>query len=326
MASDDQKRGIVECIFKQYIFNAIILIVEATGKQLISKEENPIISLVEELGNGLKAPYTSWFEGMIARSSQELQIAWKQVAESDIDIMKNEKGEDLKTILSIAKYLIDTGLHDKILKAYSLNENIDLTVDFDTFSLTSNNLYEETHLESSQVDDQNDPPFEKETVPPNSPATEKETNESPPLIVKKPSPKRKREASAISLPPPKRVKQLSLIKAFLAFKFHPNPLVGVRNYTFVTFKEFVVNEPCLENWIDKLCAQLEHVNVTHLYVQGRLQARYLREHIPNIYVMWLPERNKEKVCDECKTYSCSVGKVKNYMKDFHNFTPPVSCK
>lgn len=301
MASSQEMENMVEFIFKQYVFHAILFIVNAANKQLISKDDTPIFALVEELSNELKTPFKSWHEGMLARSFHDLKLAWKQIAECDIDLMKNEKGEDIKAILSIANYLIDTGLHTRILKEYGLNEKVNITVDFDTCSIT--------------LSSQNDPVLEEDIMPTLSPVTE--------LMAKKPSPKRKRETTP---PPSKRVKRLLSTKAFLAFKFDKNPLVGVRNYTLATFTDYVIEEPCVENWIEKLRAQLECLNVTHLFVQGRSQARYLKAQIPEIYFKVLPERNKETVCDECRNFSCSVGKVKHYMKYYHNFTLNIFCK
>lgn len=302
MASNEEMQNMVEFIFKQYVFHAILFIVNAANKQLFPKDDIPIFTLVEELSNEVKAPFKSWYEGMLARSYHDLKVAWKQIAECDIDILKNEKGEDIKTILSIANYLIDTGLHTRILREYGLNEKVDITVDLDTCSIT--------------LSTQNDPVLEEEIMPTLSPVTE--------VIVKKPSPKRKRESDTPSAS--KRVKRLLNTKAFLAFKFDKNPLVGVRNYTLATFTEYVIEEPCTENWIEKLRGQLECLNVTHIVIQGRSQARYLKAHIPNIYFNVLPERNRETVCDECRTFSCSVGKVKHYMKYYHNFTLNISCK
>lgn len=312
MESTKEMETTVDFIFKQYVFYAIIFIVEAVNKQLIAKEDNPIFAMVEKLGNTLKQPFKPWYDEMLKQSYEDLEIRWKEIAECDIDLVKNDKGENLKTVLLIASHLIDKGLHTEILKEYGVKENVDVKVNFDKGSITTSN-------------NQNDEPpivVEKE-MPILSPVTA----ESDPLITTKPSPKRKRENSPNPSPPPsKRIKRLQCNKAFLAFKFDRNPLVGVKNYTLVTFTDYVIDEPCDEIWLDKLRGQLECLNVTHLFVQGRSQARYLREHIPNIYINVLPERNKETVCEECRTFSCSVGKVKYYMKYFHNFALNISCK
>lgn len=311
---ENEKLIIIECIFKQFIFNAIILIAEHVDKHFLLKSESPVakvFDLINTFSNSLKNSYRVWFSSMMEQSLKDLKESYRLLVESDFEkIKKFENKESLTMIVKITEHIIKHGLYKEILKLYTLDP--DVVMDCEWVYSISKKSQEKT---TSEIIPGKSKKMEK-SVP--TPSKIKPFNLQPCLkrIILNDAPSS----------PVKRIKKLTYIKGFLAFKYNPNPLAGVINYTLITFKEYVVNEVCDGNWLEKLQHHLTAMNVTHLHVQGRFQARYLREKIPNIFIVTLPERNKEKICEDCKTFSCSIGKVKNYLKEYHLFIPPISCK
>lgn len=338
------------------------MIADAVDKTFLIQENGAtanIIDIMDILFEKLKEPYNSWFEGMRESNFEEVAASFKKIAQSNIDSIREEKGETLQTIFSIINYIIENDLHHLILNSYNLNQDCIFNIDFENYkiSVESCESIEKKNagetLESSdgiQTKDvptltadeviQELPPSEtfhidslpEETVIENiieSPSSSDETvMQSPEKTIDETSvePCRKRKLPIDEdFPPQKRVKKFLCVKAFLGFQFDRNPLIGVKKYSFATFSEYVINEPCKGDWEEKLRRQLKNAGVTNVFVQGRSQVRYLRGYIPDIYITALPQRDREKVCEDCKNFGCSVGKIKNYMKDFHNFVLPITC-
>lgn len=364
MESNSEKEATIELIFRQYIFNSVLMIADAVDQTFLIKENaaaTNIIDIMDMLYDKLKEPYDSWFEGMRESNFEEVAASFKKIAQSNIDSIREEKGEVLNTIFSIINYVIENDLHHLILKSYNLNQDCNFNIDFENYkisvescgSIEQENVAAGETLESSDGIQTKDVPtltadevirelplpqtfhidsLPEETVIENiieSPSSSDETViQSPEKTIDETSvePCRKRKLSIEEdFPPQKRIKKFLCVKAFLGFQFDRNPLIGVKKYSFATFSQYVINEPCKGDWEEKLRRQLKDAGVTNLYVQGRSQARYLKGYIPDIYITPLPQRNREKVCEDCKNFGCSVGKIKNYMKDFHNFVLPITC-
>lgn len=339
-----EKEATVDLIFRQYICNAVLMIADSVDHQFLLKEYGSanIIDVIEKTYQDLKKPYESWFDGMKECSFQEITNIFKNIAKKNIETIKREKGEDLRTIFSIINYMIQNGLHSEILKSYNLTENVTFDINANNFTITAEtlaspevNVNDLPILTAEEViQELSNPSTPNETYKETNPSSSSETILESPLknniideiTVSEIEPSRKRKHSTENFPPQKRILKSPFIKAFIAFKYDKNPLIGVKSYSLASFQEYVIDEPCCQNWQEKLCKQLKDADISHLYVQGKSQARYLREYVPDIYIIPLPQRDKGKVCEDCKTFSCSVGKLKNYMKDFHNFTFPMECR
>lgn len=334
-----EKEATVDLIFRQYICNAVLMIADSVDHQFLLKEHGAanIIDVIEKTYQNIKEPYESWFDGMKECSFQEITNIFKSIANKNLETIKREKGEDLKTIFSIMNYMIQNGLHSEILKSYNLIENVTFDINSNDFTITAEtlaspevNVTDLPILTAEEViQELSNPSTPKEMNKETNPSSSSETILESPLAettVSEIEPSRKRKHSTESFPPQKRILKSPFIKAFIAFKYDKNPLIGVKSYSLASFQEYVIDEPCSLNWQEKLCKQLKDADISHLYVQGKSQAQYLREYIPDIYIIPLPQRDKEKVCEDCKTFSCSVGKLRNYMKDFHNFTLPMECR
>lgn len=122
----------------------------------------------------------------------------------------------------------------------------------------------------------------------------------------------------------KKVKEYSYVVGVLAFSFNTNPLKGIKSFTLANFSKIVINEPCNDkNWLDKIQFFVNDLKITNLYVQGYVQAHFLRDNL-NIYIQRLPKRNNFH-CKKCGKRSCGVGKVKHFFQTFFDYKIPVTC-
>lgn len=121
-----------------------------------------------------------------------------------------------------------------------------------------------------------------------------------------------------------RIKINPWVIGVVAFTYPSNPFEGVKNFTLATFESYVIKEHCTKKWLQNLSDFIEKMRITHLYVQGFHQTRFLDSQL-NVTVYQLPKRNPALKCLACFRKSCSIFKVKHFFKTFFNFEVPFVC-
>lgn len=95
-------------------------------------------------------------------------------------------------------------------------------------------------------------------------------------------------------------------------------------YTMATAHFHHINVPCHSYLHDQVRRHMIEMRATHLYVEGRCQANFLRRRIPGIPIYPLPPINIEE-CQDCHNSYCTVNQIRRYFAELFYINVNISC-